>query len=67
MTTQQMEEHSQGLEARVASLENELAQMKQILSGFAPKSPWWSKVAGSYDPTFDEAVDLGKEWRKSAE
>lgn len=70
MTTQQVEEHSQGLEARVASLENELTQMKQMLSGFVQKdSPWWLKVAGSFenDPTFDEAVHLGQEWRKSAE
>ncbi len=70
MTTQQLEEHSQRLEARVTTLESELMQMKQILSGFLQKeSPWWLKVAGSFenDPTFDEAVRLGQEWRKSAE
>jgi hypothetical protein len=68
MTTQQLEEHSQPLEARVKALESELAQVKQILSGFLQQeSPWWSKVAGSFenDPTFDEAVRLGQEWRKS--
>jgi hypothetical protein len=70
MTTQQLEERSQHLEARVTTLEGELAQMKQILSSFLQKeSPWWLKVTGSFenDPTFDEAVRLGQEWRKSAE
>ncbi len=70
MTTQQLEEPSQRLEARVATLEAELIQMKQILSSFVQKeSPWWLKVVGSFehDPTFDEAVHFGQEWRKSAE
>lgn len=33
------------------------------------ETPWWTKVAGSFenDPTFDEAVRLGEEWRRSAE
>jgi hypothetical protein len=70
MTSQQLEERSQQLEVRVATLETELAQMKQMLSEFFPKkSPWWFKVAGSFenDPTFDEAIRFGQEWRKSAE
>ena len=70
MTSQQIEERSQQLEARVATLETELAQMKQMLSGFFQnKTPWWLKIAGSFedDPTFDEAVRLGQEWRKSGE
>lgn len=69
MTSQQLEEHSQQLEARVATLEAELAQIKQTLSGvLQTKNPWWLQVAGSFenDPTFDEAVRLGEEWRKSA-
>ncbi|MEH2417378.1 hypothetical protein [Nostoc sp.] len=44
--------------------------MKQMLSGFLQKqTPWWLKVAGSFenDPTFEEAVRFGEEWRKSAE
>jgi len=60
----------QPLEARVATLEAEIAQMRQILSVFTQKkSPWWLKVAGSFenDPTFDEVTRLGQEWRKSAE
>ncbi|MBH8555465.1 hypothetical protein I8751_24590 [Nostocaceae cyanobacterium CENA357] len=70
MTSQQLEEQSQQLEARVATLETELVQMKKMLSGFLQnQNPWWLKVAGSFenDPTFDEAVRLGQEWRKSAE
>ncbi len=70
MTSQQLEEQSQQLEARVATLETELVQMKKMLSGFLQnQNPWWLKVAGSFenDPTFDEVVRLGQEWRKSAE
>ncbi|MBE9092619.1 hypothetical protein [Tychonema sp. LEGE 07203] len=70
MISQQIEDPSRHLESRVATLETELAQMKQMLSVFVQKkSPWWLKVAGSFeqDPTFDEAVRLGQEWRKSAE
>jgi hypothetical protein len=60
------------LEVRVANLEAELAQMKQLMSSFyqpETESRWWLKVAGSFenDPDFDEAVRLGQEWRKAAE
>jgi hypothetical protein len=70
MTPRQLEEQSLPLETRVATLETELAQMKEILvKSLQNKEPWWVKVAGSFenDPTFDEAVRLGQEWRKSAE
>lgn len=70
MVSQQVEDQSSHLESRVATLETELAQMKQMLSVFVEKKdPWWLKVAGSFenDPTFDEAVRLGQEWRKSAQ
>lgn len=70
MSSQQIENSSQQLEARVAIVEKELAQMKLILvDSVKTKEPWWLKVAGSFenDPTFDEAVRLGQEWRKSAE
>jgi len=70
MTSQQLEARSQHLEARVATLETELAQLKQLLAEILPtKAPWWAKVTGSFesDPTFDEAVRAGQEWRKSAE
>jgi hypothetical protein len=57
------EERPQQLEARVATLESELAQMKQMLSGFLQKeSSWWLKVSGSFenDSTFDEATRFGR-------
>ncbi len=71
MTPQQLQEQPQ-LEVRVANLEAELAQMKQLMSSFhqpETSSPWWLKVAGSFenDPDFDEVVRLGQEWRKAAE
>jgi hypothetical protein len=69
MTSQQLEERSQQLEMRVASLETELAQMKKMLAESQPrKNSWWLEIVGSCenDPTFDEAVRLGQEWRKSA-
>ncbi len=70
MVSQQIEDQSPHLESRVATLEAELAQMKQMLSVFVEKKePWWLKVSGSVenDPTFDEAVRLGQEWRESAQ
>ena len=70
MVSQQIEDQSSHLELRVATLETELAQMKQMLSVIVEKKdPWWLKVAGSFenDPTFAEAVRLGQEWRKSAQ
>ncbi len=69
MTSEQLEQSSPQLEARVATLEAELAHLKQLLSGvIQEKTPWWLKVVGSFenDPSFDEAVRLGEEWRKSA-
>ena len=70
MTTQQLEERSQALEARIATLEQSLAQMKQLMTNSTQRNePWWIKVAGTFehDPTFDEAEQLGREWRQSAE
>ncbi|MDB9308761.1 hypothetical protein PN471_08940 [Aphanizomenon sp. CS-733/32] len=70
MISQQIEDQSQQLESRVATLETELAQMRQMLSVLVPKkTPWWLKIAGSFenDPNFEEVVNLGQEWRNSAE
>ncbi|MDJ1175715.1 hypothetical protein [Roseofilum capinflatum] len=70
MTVQPVKEPAEKLEARVTHLEIELAQMKQLLSKVTEKEiPWWLKIAGSCedDPTFDEAMHLGQQWRKSAE
>lgn len=70
MTNLQIPENTTSLEQRVATLETELAKVKQILATSTPsQSPWWLKVVGSMetDPTFDEVVKLGEEWRKSVE
>ena len=61
-------EQSQSLESRIAILETELVQIKQMMSGvLQKKEPWWLKVAGSFenDPTYDEAMRLGREYRES--
>jgi hypothetical protein len=64
MSTQQLEE-------RLATLEQEMAQIKHVLAdqGERQSKPWWEKIAGSFadDPDFDEAERLGREWRKSAQ
>jgi hypothetical protein len=64
MSTQQLEE-------RLATLEQEMAQLKHVLADQGEKQPqpWWEKIAGSFadDPDFDEAERLGREWRKSAQ
>jgi hypothetical protein len=64
MTTQQ-------LEARLATLEEEMVEVKRLLmtKEERPQSPWWDKISGSFadDPDFDEAERLGREWRKSAQ
>lgn len=70
MTSQRIDERCQQLEARVETLEREIAELKQLLAmSLEKQEPWWQKVAGSFkdDPDFDEAVRLGQEWRKSAE
>lgn len=70
MTAQPLKQPPKKLEQRVTTLETELAQMKQVLSKVTEKEvPWWLKITGSSenDPTFDEAMHLGQEWRKSAE
>ncbi len=60
MTSQQLEERSQHLEARVAALETELVQLKQVLSALLQKqTPWWSKIAGSFET--DQAIPLSSQ------
>ncbi len=69
MTLQQLGDRAQHLENRVAALEAELMQMKQLFAELQRDDPWWTKIAGSFenDSTFDEAIRFGQEWRKSAE
>jgi len=54
------------LEERVAILEQELLALKRQL----PKPagvPWWEQISGAFadTPAFDEAVELGRQYRES--
>ena len=62
------------VEARLSTLEQEFAQLKQQLRAEKPETntsqvttPWWKKIVGVYkdDPEFDEAERLGREYRES--
>lgn len=66
MTNPQILENTSSLEQRVVILENELAKIQDKLAKQS-SSHWWLKVAGSMetDSTFEEAMKLGQQWRKS--
>jgi hypothetical protein len=56
------------LERRVAALEAEVARLKECLEqAEIPKGNGWKKIVGSFanDPSYDEAMRLGREWRES--
>lgn len=76
--SQSLDSRQQQLEVRVAVLEEEIARLKSLLSNKNQASlpnknqtstPSWMVVVGSLedDPTFDEANQLGKEWRTSSD
>jgi cell division septum initiation protein DivIVA len=64
---------SQQLEERLSSMEQEIAQLKGMITNSPVSAPkpekWWHKIAGSAanDPTAEAAEQLGREWRRSAE
>jgi hypothetical protein len=62
MTTQQLEEITRPLEHRIATLESELIQIKQLIQ---PQQPAWASVFGSFAdcPEFDAMEASGKSWR----
>ena len=53
------------LERRVAALEAEVERLKG--SAGAAGVPWWEQIAGVFggDAAFDQAMRLGKEYRRS--
>jgi acyl-CoA thioesterase len=50
------------LELRVAALEAEMKRLKATQN-----QPWWEKISGTFDddPTYDEAMALGRAYRES--
>ena len=57
------------VEERLTALEKELAQVKQLLAKDTTSTPVypWDKVFGSFADSegFEEAVQLGREYRES--
>jgi len=56
------------LEQRVAALEAGVARLKNEQDGASTfRKPWWEEIRGSFkdDPVYDEAMRLGREWRKA--
>jgi hypothetical protein len=62
MIAQQLEEVTRPLENRIAILESELSQIKQLIQ---PLHPSWASVFGSFAdcPEFEEMESLGRSWR----
>jgi len=56
------------MEARLSTLEREIAQIKRLLrSKSVPTQPWWERIAGVFedDPVFEQAMKLGRQYRES--
>ena len=56
------------LELRVLALENELASLKNKLAKEGKlEIPWWERISGAFrdDPDFEEAMRIGREYRKN--
>lgn len=58
----------QQLEEKVLSLEQEMNQVKKILSINVKKTvPWWEEITGTFadNLAFEEATELGNQYRQS--
>ena len=55
------------LEARVAALETEVAQLKRKLEEQETIRPWWEQITGTFqdDPIYERAMQLGQQYRQS--
>jgi len=55
------------LESRVATLETELAKLKESVARPAADLPWWEKHWGIFDndPDYEKAMELGRKYRES--
>lgn len=54
------------IEARLTNLETEVARLKAQIQN-SDQTPWQEEILGSFadDPAHDEAMRLGREYRKS--
>ena len=55
------------LEKRVRAIEAELEELRtRVSAGAQDDLPWWEKIWGCFagDPTFQEVVRLGRQYRK---
>lgn len=59
-----MSQELQHLTQRVEKLERDVVALK---THAAADQPWWERIAGRFenDPTFDEIVRLGRDYRES--
>jgi hypothetical protein len=55
------------LEERVASLEAEVARLKNKVENSLSSRPWWEQIVGAFadNTAYDEAMRLGREYRNS--
>jgi hypothetical protein len=55
------------LEERLAHLEAEVARLKNRVENDSASRPWWEKNVGTFsdNPAYDEAMQLGREYRDS--
>lgn len=59
-----MNDQLQVLLKRVEQLERDVCALK---TNAAQELPWWERIAGRFenDPTYDEIIRLGREYRES--
>jgi hypothetical protein len=62
MSETQIEKRLAALEMEVANLRKKIAPVKEATK------PWWEINAGEFanDPMFEEAMELGRQYRKSS-
>jgi hypothetical protein len=55
------------VEERLSILESEVNQLKLSLVVNTPEKPYWEGIVGIFadDPTFTEAIAIGREYRQS--
>jgi hypothetical protein len=54
------------LEERLSAVEAELAAIKEFNAATKKEEPWWKEWMGAFqdDPYFEEAMKLGRAWRR---